>query len=330
MVSAAADKSPNAVEITEIFDAAAATSNFEFLDQDLIQLPSVKSLKAMQVIVRLDGCIVLYYATNVRVRTRPILQQNFSAYVTFGPDTTGTANGLPIHGNMMMVVPAGHRIAVVAEPDYKSATFLVRPEDITDHLSTDGQAEYLQILRKTELIEVAEDKVGRLFDWGQRLVDSAIKQPELFNVSRDHRLAAREDLLEILLATLASSSKRELDRRDRTRQAQSDIVRAAEQYSLSHTNDRLYVKDLCQATCVSERTLEYAFRAVMNLSPTTYLTRIRLHRVREALLRAKETQTTVTNVALHWGFWHFGEFAKAYKECFSELPSDTLRRAQRT
>ena len=30
--------------------------------------------------------------------------------------------------------------------------------------------------------------------------------------------------------------------------------------------------------------------------------------------------------ALNWGFWHFGEFSRAYKDCFGELPSETLRR----
>jgi hypothetical protein len=30
--------------------------------------------------------------------------------------------------------------------------------------------------------------------------------------------------------------------------------------------------------------------------------------------------------AVEWGFWHFGEFSRAYKECFGELPSGTLRR----
>jgi hypothetical protein len=33
-------------------------------------------------------------------------------------------------------------------------------------------------------------------------------------------------------------------------------------------------------------------------------------------------------VALDWGFWHFGDFSRAYKDCFGELPSDTLRRKQ--
>jgi hypothetical protein len=34
----------------------------------------------------------------------------------------------------------------------------------------------------------------------------------------------------------------------------------------------------------------------------------------------------VTAEALRWGFWHFGDFSRAYKDCFGELPSDTLRR----
>jgi len=36
--------------------------------------------------------------------------------------------------------------------------------------------------------------------------------------------------------------------------------------------------------------------------------------------------TSVSAVALDWGFWHFGEFSRACKDCFGELPSDTLRR----
>lgn len=43
--------------------------------------------------------------------------------------------------------------------------------------------------------------------------------------------------------------------------------------------------------------------------------------------RRKRQSTTVTAEALHWGFWHVGDFSKAYKECFGELPSDTLARA---
>jgi transcriptional regulator GlxA family with amidase domain len=64
----------------------------------------------------------------------------------------------------------------------------------------------------------------------------------------------------------------------------------------------------------------------MGLTPVAYLIRLRLHRVRQALLAGTHATTTVTAEAVNWGFWHFGEFSRAYKECFGELPSDTLRR----
>jgi AraC family ethanolamine operon transcriptional activator len=63
----------------------------------------------------------------------------------------------------------------------------------------------------------------------------------------------------------------------------------------------------------------------MGLTPVVYLVRLRLHRVRQALLAATHGSTTVSAAALDWGFWHFGEFSRAYKDCFGELPSDTLR-----
>jgi len=77
---------------------------------------------------------------------------------------------------------------------------------------------------------------------------------------------------------------------------------------------------------VSERALEYAFKEVTGMTPTAYLTRVRLHRVRKALQAATRASTTVSAEALNQGFWHFGKFSRAYSACFGELPSETLRR----
>jgi AraC-like DNA-binding protein len=45
-----------------------------------------------------------------------------------------------------------------------------------------------------------------------------------------------------------------------------------------------------------------------------------------ATLATAARTTTAAAAAVEWGFWHFGEFSRAYKECFGELPSETLRR----
>ncbi len=150
--------------------------------------------------------------------------------------------------------------------------------------------------------------------------------PALFNDSEAERGAAQVELIETLLAALDRAKDLEPSRGDRTRQAQSLIVKTAEAHAVSKAGASLYVTDLCTAAGVSERTLEYAFKEVMGLTPVAYLVRLRLHRVRQALLAAPLGSTTVSAQALNWGFWHFGEFTRAYKECFGELPSDTLRR----
>ena len=78
---------------------------------------------------------------------------------------------------------------------------------------------------------------------------------------------------------------------------------------------------------MSDRTLEYALKDIMGMTPVASLTRARLHRVRQALQAATPGSTTVSVEALNGGIWHFGEFARASRDCLDELPSKTLRPA---
>lgn len=320
------DGSTPAVEVIEIDDPAIANAGLELLDQDVVQLQR-EPLKGRQVIVRLDGAMVLYHATNQRVRSRPTLHKNLLGYVTFSATTSGIVDGLPIQPDTLFIVPPGTEVGFVTDAGYESIAFLLDTEELRAHLRQRGRENEFRLPHRSEALQVGVEQSGNLFTWGQRLIDTAIRQPEMFNLHKEQRAAARADLMEVLLTTLAGAQKIEPGRGERTRQMQSTIVQAAEQFTLEHATERLYVTDLCKAAGVSERALEYAFRAVMGLSPVTYLTRLRLHRVHEALLAKNSGTTTVTIEALNWGFWHFGEFSKAYKENFGELPSDTLRRS---
>ena len=64
----------------------------------------------------------------------------------------------------------------------------------------------------------------------------------------------------------------------------------------------------------------------MGTTPKAYFKELRLTAARRELLRA-ERGARVTDVALRWGFLHFGWFAHDYRERFGETPSATLRRA---
>jgi len=314
-----------AVTVVEISDHTIAGADIELIDRDIVQLQATP-LRARQVLVRLESAAVSFQSTNLRLRTRTRVREGLLAYVTFGPQATGAVNGIPVRPGMMLAAESGAEARFVVDAGWESMTFLLPPQEIHAHLTARQREREFRLPQGVEMLQVNPERVHRLFDWGKRLVDTAVLDPALFNESDTERGAAQVELLETLLATLDVANEFELGRSDRTRQARSVIVKIAEDHALSQTGANLYVTDLCRVTGVSERTLEYAFKEITGLTPMAYLMRLRLHRVRQALLATTPESTTVSAEALNCGFWHFGEFSRAYKDSFGELPSDTLRR----
>jgi AraC-like DNA-binding protein len=319
------DMAEPAVTVVEITDPTAAGAGIELVDLDAMQLQSMP-LRARRVIVRLESAAVVFHSTNLRLRTRTRVLEGRLAYVTFGPQTHGTANGLPLRSGVLLVAQPETEVQFVPDAGYESIALLLPPEDIRSHLAARQREADFRMPNGIETLQASGEKVRALFDWSKRLVDTAARQPDLFNEHEDERVAAHSELIETLLATLGEADGFAADRSARTRQAHSRIVKIAEDYALSKSGDRLFVSYLCRAAAVSERALENAFKQVMGLTPMNYLVRLRLHRVRQSLVAGTHGSTTVSAEAMKWGFWHFGDFSRAYKECFGELPSDTLRR----
>ena len=315
-----------AVSIVEITDPAVAGADIELIDQDLAQLQSMP-LQARRVTIRLEAAAIVFLSTNLRIRTLTRgVRQDLLAYVAFGPQAKGTVNGITVRPGLILAAAPGAEARFVAEPGWESMTVLLAPQEIRVHLAARQREGEFRLPSDVEMLQADAARARRLFRWGKRLVATAVRRPGLFNERREERDAARVELLELLLSILDAATDFEPSRSERSRQAQNRIVKIAEDYALSRARNPLYVSDLCRAAGVGERTLQYAFKQVMGLTPITYLTRVRLHRVREALLAAARGSTTVSAEALKWGFWHFGEFSRAYKDCFGELPSDSLRR----
>ena len=88
---------------------------------------------------------------------------------------------------------------------------------------------------------------------------------------------------------------------------------------------KISMADLVARCGVPERTLRKHFRAFMAVSPLQYWQRFRLAAAREELLKGLD-DTSITEVALRFGFSHFGRFSGQYRRHFGETPSATLRR----
>ena len=230
-----------AVTVTEITDPAAAGAGIELLDLNAMQLQSMP-LRARRVIVRLESAAVVFHSTNLRLRTRTRFLAGRLAYVTYGPQTEATANGLPLRSGVLLVVQPETEVQFVVNAGYEGIVLMLPPEDIRAHLAARQREADFRVPRGVETLQANGEKIRALFDWGKRLVDTAARQPELFNESREQRLAAQVELLETLLATPGETNGFEADRSDRTRQAHSRIVKAAEDHALSKPGDRLFDK----------------------------------------------------------------------------------------
>ncbi|MDH2380773.1 helix-turn-helix domain-containing protein [Bradyrhizobium sp. CER78] len=135
--------------------------------------------------------------------------------------------------------------------------------------------------------------------------------------------ALADTIMEALLACL-TTGQRSRDRAAPGRHRQ--IVASLERALRERPEEMLSLSDLCSEVGVAQRTLNLACEEFLGQSAMRYARGRRLDHTRQCLLMSDPTATTVTDVAMRYGFWELGRFAQAYRLRFGEHPSKTLRR----
>ncbi len=103
-------------------------------------------------------------------------------------------------------------------------------------------------------------------------------------------------------------------------------VRRAEDYIEANLAAAPDLAGIVRAGGASARTLFAGFARVHGMGPMAWLRWRRLQRTQAELLAAAPGETSVTAIALRWGFTHLGRYASSYRHCFGESPSATLQR----
>jgi AraC-like DNA-binding protein len=86
----------------------------------------------------------------------------------------------------------------------------------------------------------------------------------------------------------------------------------------------LNMEDTSRDIGVASRSLRYALKSILGISPSQFALRRRMDMARDALQRGN---CTVKDVARRFGFWEMGRFAISYRKLYGEPPSITLKRA---
>lgn len=101
-------------------------------------------------------------------------------------------------------------------------------------------------------------------------------------------------------------------------------VQAAINYIHDHAHEAPSTVAVAQASGVSLRTLQHAFREATGKTILEYIRDIRLQKAKEDLLENRDEP--LADIARRWGFTNVGRFSHQFYEAFGELPSHMRRR----
>lgn len=316
-------KEQKSVSVVYLTDPTAVGDSVEVLNQDVVNLDKV-GFAVKRVSVPFVDCCLLFHSVDSRLRTRTRVHEDFDNYTVLGPKAHGRVDGTELHPFSILTASRGELGEIIVEREYESVGLLVPPKVLEKHLLARGRITDFALPKGADVRQPDIECARKHFELGAEIAIAAENAPEVFDNSHWARYGAQVEFVDSLLATIESCNDDENVDTDKKGKSYSKIVKTCEDFTLGLDGRRPYLSELCSAANVSERTLQYAFRDTMGMSPLTYLIRLRLHQARGELRKASSNSTTVTDVALNWGFWHFSEFSRAYKNCFGEVPSQTL------
>jgi AraC-like DNA-binding protein len=261
-------------------------------------------------------------------------------YMRYGPEVhivPGTLDDffalqVPLRGTAR--VKAGTK--VVASSRHVGS--LCSPTEAVDMIWSDGCEQLLIYIARRAVEEFVADELDHpapvvftpavdlhaatVRAW-MRLITLAIDELEANSGLLSAPLAANH-FEQTLLAGLFAMQPRAGTSPVRSEPVPSLVVRTVTDLIQDRPEEPWNMGELSRRAGASPRTIQRAFQLEMHVSPLEYLRRTRLSRARQELLTADPVQTSVTEVAARWGFFHLGRFSQAYHATYRELPSQTL------
>ncbi len=105
-----------------------------------------------------------------------------------------------------------------------------------------------------------------------------------------------------------------------------EYVHKALQFIHANVGMKISVEDIANASSVTPRTLQIAFRRFLDVTPSRYLRNLRLDLADRALSEAAGHRPKMSSVAHDLGFSNASKFARHFRERFGCNPSASMRR----
>lgn len=135
-----------------------------------------------------------------------------------------------------------------------------------------------------------------------------------------------KELEDDLLASFVMHSHEEMNIRGSFKSNTQCHLGHVEDFICDNLNNPITRDQLAEVSGRSIRTLSRSFEKKYSFGPMAFIKQRRLDAAYHDLLSAEPNTTTVTQVAINYGFSHIGKFAIEYRKAFGESPSTSLAR----
>ncbi len=231
-------------------------------------------------------------------------------------------NGYTARPNTVFQLDGSQDYDVLAE-NRDAVTVGVRRSVLARALSTLSGFEYTLEPAEIRVIEVPIAQKEQLLGVISRCIDVSERSPGFSEVHHIPPPAERQlisDIGEFMLRLRDYQNGGKLDRKTNTRIVR-DVLSAIHDAEAGFAS----IADLCAAAGVQKSRLYEAFDEVYGIAPGEYVLKYRLTRARAALLSEEGRSRQIKDIAISCGFLRSGQFARAYRSTFGELPSETRR-----
>lgn len=226
------------------------------------------------------------------------------------------AHGLSVDKDEMFMTPTSHEVDVITPTNSHAFNLSFPAEELNRLLEKYDCESFFKQLRLGGCFRPSPESLQRLC--GVLLQATAVVQST--NKEARRLTSMCEDVAHAFGQCLGTTSP---PIRQMSPNARRRIVRRVIDFIQSRPHENCKLAELCEAAEVSERSLLYAFKLELGMTPKAYLKIYRLHGVFRELRSGN--CGSITEAATRWGFWHMGQFGVDYKDMFGELPSETLR-----
>lgn len=191
--------------------------------------------------------------------------------------------------------------------------------ELAEHLTDQELEAVTNSLGKPHWANCDQKSLGGMRHFVREVIDTAFRNPALFEDPGFQQMlrSTAVETIAHLLSMSFSPNERLNGLKNRWK-----VVLAVREMVLSRPEDPVGIAEICKTIGISRRSLQYCFQDALGIGPLDFMLAIRLMGTRRMLRRA----ASVTDAAVHWGFWHFGHFSKNYSAMFGELPSQTQKR----